>query len=53
MVKFALLALSPLVSCTHPVIVYLAPASRTVFSGIEGPPLPLELVVVSRLYDPT
>ena len=44
--------LSPGVSIAYPVIVYFAPARRMAFSEREGPPVPLELVEVSRLYDP-
>jgi hypothetical protein len=49
MVKLALVAVSPLVSRTYPVIVYWAPGNKTAFNEIDGPPVPEELVLVSRL----
>ncbi len=33
-------------------IVYFAPGCNTLLSEMDGPPVPLELVVVSRLYEP-
>jgi hypothetical protein len=51
-VKFAFVAVSPLVSITYPVMVYVAPACSTPFSETDGPPAPLEFVVLSKLYDP-
>ena len=51
MVKFADVLLSPDVSISRPVIVYVAPGSRLV-SKILGPPAPALLVVVNKLCVP-
>src|ERR1035437_8682222 len=50
--RFAFVALSPLVNRTYPVIVYLAPACNIPLIATDGPPVPVELVLVSRLYEP-
>jgi hypothetical protein len=49
MEKFALALVAPDASLTHPVMVYVAPGSKTLFSEIDGPPVPLALVEVKRL----
>ena len=48
----ALVAVSPELSITQPVIVYFAPGSSSVVSFMLGPPTPPEPVVVNKLWVP-
>ena len=52
MVKLASVAVSPGVSMTQPVIVYFAPGKSRPVTVRLGPPVPVALVVVNKLWVP-